>query len=77
MKATYELTHPFLQSAGGVGKVINPIQRARACQNAQKQVEGRAAGGVRMFNAMPPGLIDRMSAKAAALNKVSKRNRGK
>ena len=94
MKATYELTHPFLQSAGGVGKVINPIQRARACQSAQKKVEGRAAGGVRMFNALPayrpvedwialaagrkvPVIMDRMSAKAAALNKVSKRNRGK
>jgi hypothetical protein len=94
MKATAELVHPFLQRAGGIGKVCNPIQRARACQNAEKKINGYAQMGVQMFKRLPAyrpvedwialargkrlsSIIERMKAKAATLNKVSKPNRGK
>jgi plasmid stability protein len=53
MKATAELVHPFLQHAGGIGKVINPIQRARACQNAEKRIRATAQSFMWMFNNLP------------------------
>lgn len=90
MKATRELMHPFLSWAGGIGKVINPIQRARACQNAQQKIEGYAAAGARAFYALPKHrpiedwialaagrAVPSLAAKLDALNKVPKRNRGK
>ena len=53
MKATAELVHPFLQQAGGIGKVLNPIQRARACQNAEKKISNLARRRMWMFNNLP------------------------
>ncbi len=44
MNQTCDLMQPFLQAAGGVGKVLNPIQRARACRKAQEKIH-TAAGG--------------------------------
>jgi hypothetical protein len=53
MKATADLVHPFLQHAGGIGKVINPIQRARACQNAERKIHATAQSCMWMFNNLP------------------------
>ncbi|MBU3665542.1 MAG: hypothetical protein FGM15_06655 [Chthoniobacterales bacterium] len=39
MKETAELMRPFFQKAGGLGKVTNPVQRARACQNAERVIQ--------------------------------------
>lgn len=38
MKQTCDLMMPFLQESGGIGKAINPIQRARACQKAERKI---------------------------------------
>jgi hypothetical protein len=89
MKATNELMHPFLAHAGGIGKVINPIQRARSCQNAEKRMETHAEFFITVFKTSPlheANFLERWlsgahaaaeMSMAATLNKVSKRNRGK